>query len=105
MNLVITVDLAPALLVLHVDVLRAEDPTESDWCSVGEGCRVVLRPEVEVGTRADAVQRVSRTRARARIRLRHVLGGRLAVALGRANLAEEVQGFIGTPLAIEIDEP
>ena len=103
-NRVVAVDLGPGLLVLHIDVLRAEDPTERDRRSAGGGRGVVRRAQVEVGTRSGALQLVSGTAAQSGICLRHVLSRRLAVSPGRTDLAQECQGIVGAPLAVEVHE-
>ena len=55
-DLVVGVDLRPGLLVLHVDVLRAEDPAERNRSAIREWCVVDLAAEVPIGARAHAMQ-------------------------------------------------
>ncbi len=98
------IDLGPLLFILHVDVLRAEDPAKHDRRPARERRRVVVVVESEARRVAHAMQCVSDLGPRARLRLRHVLCRRLAVTFRRADLPREIERVGGAPVGFERDE-
>ena len=90
----VAVDLAPHLLVEHVEVLIAEDPAERHRYAARRGRGIDGVAEVPVGSGGDAVQHVGGAGADAGIGFEHVLVGRAAVTGRDAYLGEEGE-FVG----------
>src|ERR1700680_1342878 len=103
-DLVVAVDFRPLFSVFDVNVLSAENPAEADRPAAGSRRRVVGVAQVEVGSGAEAVQLVAGTAAESGLSLRYILGGRLAVAPGVTDLAEEGECAAGIPSRVKIDE-
>ena len=97
-ELVLAVDLRPLVLVVDLDVLRAEDPVQpmpGDRAGVGVA-------ELEVGCAAAAVELPGGPAAH--VQLHHVLGRRGAHAARAAKLGGEAQRVAGVELAFQVDE-
>src|SRR5207247_10715773 len=83
--------------VLEVYMLVAEDPAKPDARRAG----IVGRAEVPVGRAAQAIQPPTGAGTHAGVPFGHVLPGRLAGALGGAELGGHRERIVRTPLAVE----